>query len=195
MSVEKSYEYMMDSLMRIISFVREVSIEWWWFEQGSIPVVNVRKLEIGDKISFDYLPKMPLLEALRVIQSNFELIRKLQSKDRIDYALKTAQDLYLVLQAVSYIIDAHNLAEELHAVRESISKSRPEALDEFIDAANNIIKRLREILALDVFSWPSEREKIKKEVKKVLELAEKLTAKRKETASVIERVVQEEEKS
>ncbi|MCR8432661.1 MAG: hypothetical protein QXH55_05955 [Candidatus Korarchaeota archaeon] len=195
MSVEKSYEYMMDSLMRIISFVREVSIEWWWFEQGSIPVVNVRKLEIGDKISFDYLPKMPLLEALRVIQSNFELIRKLQSKDRIDYALKTAQDLYLVLQAVSYIIDAHNLAEELHAVRESISKSRPEALDEFIDAANNIIKRLREILALDVFSWPSERERIKKEVKKVLELAEKLTAKRKETASVIERVVQEEEKS
>lgn len=194
-SVEKPYEYMMDSLRRIINFVREVSVEWWWFEQGRIPVVSVRKLEVSNKISFEYLPKMPILEALKVIQSNFELIRKLQSKDRVDYALKTAQDLYLVLQAASYIIDAHSLAEELQTMRESIAKFKPEALEEFLDAANNVIRRLREILALNVFSWPVEREKIKGEIKKVLELAEKLPEKKEKITPVMKSAIQEERES
>ncbi|GEM_PF-5214187 len=175
MSVEKSYEYMMDSLRRIIEFVREISVEWWWFEQGKIPIIRVRKLEVNKNISFEYLPKRPVLDALRVIYSNFEQIKKLDPKNRVDYALKTAQDLYLVLQAISYVIDAHGLAEKIHEARERIAKINPEALDEFIDLANSVIQRIRELLALNVFSWPSKRKEIEEEIKKVLKFAETMS--------------------
>ena len=176
MGAEKSYEYMMDSLRRIIDFVKEVSVDWWWFEQGNIPVIRVRKLSINKEVSFDYLPKVPIVKALKIIYSNFELIRKLPPRNRVDYALKTAQDLYLVLQAISYIIDAHNLADKVQEAREYVARMSPEMLDKFIEVANQTIQRIREILASNVFSWPSKREEIEKEIGKVVNFARDLVS-------------------
>lgn len=182
----KAYDYMMSSLRRIISFVEEVSLDWWWLEQGRIPIVSVKRLVVsGDKIEFERLPKRSVIDALRVIEKNFNLLRELPKEKRVDYAVEIAQDLYATLQAVANIVDAHELAEKLVEIRNRISSLRPEVLDDFLAKINSVISALRETLVANVFRWPAEKERIKSRIEALISEANALL-------SATSRVVEEE---
>jgi len=172
---ERAYSYMMDALKKIIRKVEEISVDWWWFELGKIPVIQVRRLDTGGSMSFDYTPKLPVVDALKVIQRNFELIKTLPRDKRVDYALKSAHDLYLVLLAVTYIMEAHDLAEKLNEYKEKISNIAPESVDIILDEIRSFVSELRETLARNVFSWPDVRERFEEEVNRFLERLKKIS--------------------
>lgn len=156
---EKAFEYMMDTLKKIILHVEETSNDWWWFELGKVPVVQVRRY-YEDRKKLEYTPKLPVVDALKVLYNNFEKMRNMSSRERVDIALKIARDLYIALLAVSYIMEAHDIAEKLHAFQKKVEREIRENLDLVLDEIKNIIKKLRETLANNIFSWPEVRRNI-----------------------------------
>ncbi len=175
MSREKAYSYMMDVLKKIIRKVEDVCVDWWWFELGKIPVVQVRRLDVGGSTSFEYTPKLPVVEALKVIHRNFEVIGTLPKEKRADYALKSAHDLYLVLLAVIYIMEAHDLAEKLNEFKEKISGLAPEVVDTVLGEIRRFVGELREVLARNVFSWPNVKAKFEEELNALIEKLKELS--------------------
>ena len=171
---EKSYNYMMDTLRRIIRRVEEVSTDWWWFEQGAAPVIQVRRLVTDGEVKLDWTPKVSVIRALKIILDNFDRIVGLPQEKRLDVAIKSAQDLYAVLLAVTYIIEAHDLAEKLNSFRERISKVRPDILEEFVEEMRKFITRLKDALLRNVMSWPNIRDEFVGIVDSMIKNAEKI---------------------
>lgn len=163
---EKAFEYMMDTLKKIILHVEEASNDWWWFELGKVPILQVRRY-YEDRKKLEYTPKLPVVDALKILYNNFEKMRNMSSKERVDIALKTARDLYIALLAVSYIMEAHDIAEKLHVFQKRVEKEMRENLDPVLDEIQSVVKKLREVLANNVFSWPEVRRDIEVLVDKI----------------------------
>ncbi len=164
---EKAFEYMMDTLRKVISHVEETSNDWWWFELGKVPVIQVRKYN-EEKGKLEYTPKLPIVDALKIIYNNFDRIRNMPSRDRVDIALKTARDLYVVLQAVSYIMEAHDIAEKIHIFQKKVEREMQKNLDLVLDEIKGVVKKLREILANNVLSWPEAKKDIEYLVDRII---------------------------
>ena len=168
----KAFSYMMDTLRRIVSRVEEISADWWWFELGKIPVVRVRRLYVEDEPRLEYMPKLPVVDALKIIYDNFERLRDLgrvSSERRVDIGLAIAHDLYRVLLAVTYIIEAHRIAEKLHELQGIVSKNQPDQADKISDLIRPIIGRLREILATNYASWPNIKKEVEENVRSLFQ--------------------------
>ena len=171
---DKSYSYMMDTLRKIIRRVEEISSDWWWFEQGNVPVVQVRRLVVERDASFDWTPKVPVIRALKIIYGNFEEMRKLSSERRVEYAIKSAQDLYSVLLAITYIMEAHDLAGKLEKLRERVSRLNPDKVDIVTEELRSFVGKLREALLSNVFQWPKIKDQFIDLVNKLISKMEKI---------------------
>jgi len=165
---------MMDTLRKIIRRVEEISSDWWWFEQGNVPVVQVRRLVVERDASFDWTPKVPVIRALKIIYGNFEEMRKLSSERRVEYAIKSAQDLYSVLLAITYIMEAHDLAGKLEKLRERVSRLNPDKVDIVTEELRSFVGKLREALLSNVFQWPKIKDQFIDLVNKLISKMEKI---------------------
>lgn len=171
---DKSYSYMMDTLRKIIRRVEEISSDWWWFEQGNVPVVQVRRLVVEGDARFDWTPKIPVIRALKIIYGNFEEMKKLSGERRVEYAIKSAQDLYSVLLAITYIMEAHDLAGKLERLREKVSRLNPDKVDIVTEELRSFVGKLREALLSNVFQWPKIKDQFVDLVNKLISRMEKI---------------------
>ena len=171
---DKSYSYMMDTLRKIIRRVEEISNDWWWFEQGNVPVVQVRRLVVEGDARFDWTPKIPVIRALKIIYGNFEEMRKLSRERRVEYAIKSAQDLYSVLLAITYIMEAHDLAGKLERLRERVSRLNPDKVDIVTEELRSFVGKLRNALLNNVFQWPKIKDQFVDLVNKMVSRVERI---------------------
>jgi len=171
---DKSYSYMMDTLRKIIRRVEEISNDWWWFEQGNVPVVQVRRLVVEGDVRFDWTPKIPVIRALKIIYGNFEEMRKLSRERRVEYAIKSAQDLYSVLLAITYIMEAHDLAGKLERLREKVSRLNPDKVDIVTEELRSFVGKLRNALLNNVFQWPKIKDQFVDLVNKMVSRVERI---------------------
>ncbi len=171
---EKPYTYMMDTLRKIIRKVEEISTDWWWFEQGSMPVIQVRRLVTNGEIKLDWTPKVPVVHGLKIIYNNFDKIGEIPQEKRLGIAIKSAQDLYAVLLAVTYIMEAHDLAERLNKFKEKLSRMRPDAVEVFVEEMRRFISRLRETLLSNIMSWPNVKNEFVKIVESMIKKTERI---------------------
>lgn len=167
-------EEFMNRLERVISRVKDKSIEWWWLDQGEAPVYAPFKLRVsGDKVEYERMPKVSLVVALRVLKDNLKDVVSVDEVRRVSIINDIARELYELYNIINIIVDADGVVKEIEKLI-NLAKSKG------IGEEDNLYKRLiglvdkvRDTIKTKPEEWSSIKEGILKEME---DISSKLTA-------------------